>query len=95
VTQAVMYATDKGIYPTSILAIRDAGLANVSDTDPWGPPTRSPRRLPGFGAWARRRFVRLQQGPRRHGDLPQPFASNTGNGGSVGYSSVYGSWTGT
>ena len=34
------------------------------------------------------------KGASTAGVYPVPFVPNTGDGGSVGYSSVYGSWTG-
>jgi len=38
VTQAIVYAHDRGVYPTSMSVLRSAGYANVPDTDPWGKP---------------------------------------------------------
>lgn len=35
VTQAIVYATDKGVYPTSLRILRDSGYAYVPDADPW------------------------------------------------------------
>jgi prepilin-type N-terminal cleavage/methylation domain-containing protein len=95
VTQAIVYATDKGIYPTSIQAIRDAGLANVADTDPWGTAyALSPTLTGGLAPGYEDDVYVYSKGPSATGTYPNPFADNTGNGGSVGYSSVYGSWTG-
>jgi len=95
-TQAVAYAVDKNVYPTSILVIRDAGLSSVPDLDPWGnsyelSPTMTSGATPGYADDV---FV-FSKGPYGSGTFPTPFVSNTGTGGSVGYSSVYGSWTGS
>ena len=96
VNQAIVYATDKSVYPTSIKAIGDAGLTNVSDTDPWGiayvlSPTLAGGQSPGYAADV---YI-YSKGASIVGTYPVPFVTNTGIGGSVGYSSVYGSWAGT
>ena len=96
VNQAIVHATDKNVYPTNIKMIRDAGLTNVSDTDPWGvayvlSPTLAGGRSPGYADDV---YI-YSKGASVTGTYPVPFVTNTGNGGSVGYSSVYGSWTGS
>ena len=93
VTQTMVYGLDKNVYPTSIQALRNAGLTSVSDNDPWGIPFQlAPALLagnpPGGEAYI------FSKGPYGTGAYPNAFTSNTGAGGSVGYSSVYGSWTG-
>jgi prepilin-type N-terminal cleavage/methylation domain-containing protein len=96
VTQAIVYATDRNVYPSNIKMIRDAGLTNIDDTDPWGAtyvlsPTLSGGVLPGYADDV---YI-YSKGASIAGAYPVPFVSNTGPGGSVGYSSVYGSWTGS
>jgi general secretion pathway protein G len=96
VTQAIVFATDKNAYPTSIQAIRDAGLTNVSDTDPWGTPYMlSPTFAGGTSPASGEDLYIYSKGPSAGGTYPVPFVTNTGLGGSVGYSSIYGSWTGS
>ena len=95
VAQSVVYANDKNIYPTSIKLIRDTTLTNVSDNDPWGTPyqlspTLSSGMVPGYSDDV---YI-YSKGASNAGTYPSPFTINTGNGGSVGYSSVYGSWSG-
>ena len=95
VSQSVVYANDKNVYPTSIKLIRDTTLTNVSDNDPWGSPYELSQSLalgqvPGIADDV---YV-YSKGASNAGTFPSPFTVNTGNGGSVGYSSVYGSWSG-
>jgi prepilin-type N-terminal cleavage/methylation domain-containing protein len=95
VSQSVVYANDKNVYPNSIKLIRDTTLTNVSDNDPWGSPyVLSPTLLlsqpPGYNDDV---YI-YSKGASNGGTYPSPFTVNTGNGGSVGYSSVYGSWSG-
>ncbi len=95
VSQSVVYANDKYVYPNSIKVIREATLTNISDNDPWGTPYElSPSltlsQVPGTNDDV---YV-YSKGPSAAATYPMPFTANTGNGGSVGYSSVYGSWSG-
>jgi prepilin-type N-terminal cleavage/methylation domain-containing protein len=93
ITQTMVYALDKNAYPTSLQMIRSAGLASVSDNDPWGIPFQlSPNMLAGSPSGGEAYIY--SKGPYGIGIYPSAFTSNTGAGGSVGYSSVYGSWTG-
>lgn len=95
-TQAIVFATDRNVYPTSIQAIRDAGLTNVSDTDPWGVPYGlSPTFAGGLPPGYADDVYIYSKGAGAAGTYPVPFVNNTGIGGSVGYSSVYGSWAGS
>jgi prepilin-type N-terminal cleavage/methylation domain-containing protein len=94
VTQAFVYSNDKNAYPTSIKVIRDNTLTNVNDSDPWGTPYElSPSMLAGLPPGPE--VYIYSKGASASGSYPSPFVPNTGNGGSVGYSSVYGSWTGS
>jgi len=95
VAQTVVYANDKNVYPNSIKLIRDTTLTNVSDNDPWGAPyelsaTLTTSAVPGYSDDV---YI-YSKGASNAGTYPVPFTINTGNGGSVGYSSVYGSWSG-
>ena len=95
-TQAMVYALDKNRYPTSLLVIRNAGLSSVSEVDPWGnlyelSNTMTSGLAPGYSDDV---YV-FSKGPYGNGTFPSPFVPSTGTGGSVGYSTVYGSWTGS
>ncbi len=95
VTQAVVYSNDSQVYPTSIALIRNVMLTNVSDNDPWGVPYELCSTLtlglkPGYADDV---YI-YSKGASNVGAYPTPFTINTGNGGSTGYSSVYGSWSG-
>ena len=95
VSQSVVYANDKNVYPTSIKLIRDTTMTNVSDNDPWGAPYElSPSLALGMVPGNDDVYV-YSKGASNTATYPSPFAVNTGNGGSVGYSSVYGSWSGS
>ncbi len=95
-TQAMVYALDRNVYPSTIQVIRDATLTNLSDVDPWGNsyilcPTLTRALSPGYSDDV---YI-YSKGVSGAGTYPIPFVANTGPGGSVGYSSVYGSWTGS
>jgi prepilin-type N-terminal cleavage/methylation domain-containing protein len=107
-TQYIVYGNDKNVYPQNLGVLRTAGYANVPDNDPWGAPyvpfTGSPTLVPGTGqdVWV------CSQGAGATGTrCPAPNANGTtisgdvanlipdsGGGGSVGYSAMYGAWTG-
>lgn len=95
VTQAIVYGLDRTVYPASIQELRQAGLASISDSDPFGTAYQlSPALLAGESPATGGEAYVFSKGPYGTGTYPSPFTSNTGPGGSVGYSSVYGSWTG-
>jgi prepilin-type N-terminal cleavage/methylation domain-containing protein len=95
VTQAVVYSNDYQVYPTSIALIRSVTLTNVSDNDPWGVPYQlSPTLSLGLKPGYADDVYIYSKGASNAGTYPTPFTINTGNGGSAGYSSVYGSWSG-
>jgi len=95
-TQAMVFAVDRNVYPTSIQAIRDATLTNLRDVDPWGVPyVLSPALIGALSPGDSVDVYIYSKGPSATGSYPDPFVANTGPGGSVGYSSVYGAWTGT
>lgn len=94
--QAMVYAIDRNAYPTAIIVIREATLSNLSDIDPWGNAyVLSPTLLAGGAPGDSDDVYILSKGPYGTGAFPMPFVMHTGQGGSVGYSSVYGSWTGS
>ncbi len=94
-TQAIVYGNDKNAYPTTIRVMRDGGYANVGDTDPWTNSYLLSAALTGGLTPGQTDDVYVySKGASTTGVYPEPFTSTTGDGGSVGYSSVYGSWTG-
>jgi prepilin-type N-terminal cleavage/methylation domain-containing protein len=95
-TQAIVYGNDKSTYPTSIGALRSGGYANISDNDPWSIPYQlSPTLISGSKTGSSDDVYLYSKGASAAGVYPVPFTNLTGDGGSVGYSSVYGSWTGS
>lgn len=94
-TQAIVYGNDKGNYPTSLGLMRNAGQANIGDNDPWNIPYElSPSMKGGVPTGQADDVYVYSKGPSGTGVYPVPFTPNTGDAGSVGYSSVYGFWTG-
>ncbi len=95
VMQAILYGNDKHAYPTSVAVMRAAGYVNMADVDPWGLPWQL---SPGLTAGAPPRqtddvYV-FSRGATASGVFPVPFVVFTGENGSVGFSSIYGSWSG-
>jgi prepilin-type N-terminal cleavage/methylation domain-containing protein len=96
ITQAMVYALDRGVYPTSISVIRAAGYGSIDDRDPWKTPYElSPSLLGGGPPGSGDEVYVFSKGASMTGGYPAPFTADTGAGGSAGYSSVYGSWTGS
>lgn len=96
VTQAILYGNDIGVYPTSVAVMRTSGYVNMADVDPWNLPWRlSPALLSGAPARQTDDVYMYSRGARATGVYPEPFTPFTGENGSVGFSSVYGSWSGT
>ncbi len=97
-TQGIVYSNDRKQNPGTMAALRAGGYANINDTDPWGEvwvyspafaDTASPANQGEMGV--------CSTGPAGDGDCTFPM---TGPGvserdGSVGFSSVYGSWQGS
>jgi len=95
-TQAITYANDKTVFPTSIRELREGGYTNVSDNDPWGVPYQiSDALLLGASPAVSDEIYIYSKGASQAGTYPVPFVTDTGPGGSVGYSSAYGTWTGS
>ncbi len=99
-TQMVAYANDRNVYPLDVATLQAARYATVSPIDPWGHPYQlivngaAPVALPqktdnvvacSFG-WDGVNTCMVDAATGR---------PTTPIGGSVGYSSVYGSWSGS
>jgi len=95
-TQAIVYGNDRSTYPTTAAVLRVSGYTNIADADSWGTPWQlSPSLLAGIQTGSQDNVYVYSKGASATGVYPVPFLNNTGDGGSVGYSSVYGSWTGS
>ncbi len=91
---ALAYATDKGVYPASLGVLRETGYTSVGDADPWGTPFTLATLLTGGGQPAAWDDVYIySKGSSRTGSYV-PGVSRHGPGGAVGYSSIYGGFTG-
>jgi len=95
VMQAILYGNDRGNYPTSVASIRTAGYTGMVDADPWSTPWQLSPALTSGALTAQVDDVYIfSKGGDATGVYPIPFVTDTGDGGSVGYSSIYGSWSG-
>jgi type II secretory pathway pseudopilin PulG len=96
VTQAILYGNDHGVYPTSVAVLRHGGYTNIDSLDPWSSPWQfSPPLTSGAPARQLAEVYVYSKGASAAGVYPVPFVPHTGDGGSVGYSAIYGSWTGS
>ncbi len=105
-TQAIVYANDNNKYPgggtgaAAVTILRNAGYASVDSNDPWNNgwqgdnPTAvaavTTNNPPSQGD----DVVIWSKGPANNAAFPAAGVTDTGNNGSVGYSSVYGSFSG-
>ena len=99
VTQALVYSSDHGVYPTSVKVLRDAGYVNVADKDTWGRDWVLSPALTQGRAWKAGDDVYVySKGPCGTGTYePTRWGRSTGEMdtgkcGAVGYSSIYGSF---
>jgi hypothetical protein len=98
VVQAIAYANDKGVYPTRLRVLRDAGYASVLDIDSWGNPwVLSPVLIQGAKPKPDDHVWICSRGKKDTGlcgwsplEGPPPQTED----GSVGYSTIYGLWQG-
>ncbi len=102
-TQAIVYSNDRNNNPGTLSVLRVSSYANVNDNDPWGQPyllssafkdTTTPANSNEMGV--------CSTGPGGGTDnycidgFNITFqGAQPGTNGSVGYSSIYGSWQGT
>ncbi len=99
-TQSVVYGNDKNVYEGTLKVLRDSGYANVPDNDAWNRAYElsdavATSAVPGIqDVW-----VCSDGATTGDQDCPAAAASYsgapaTGVGGSVGYSTIYGGWSG-
>ncbi len=101
-TQMIVYANDKNVYPASMKVLRESGYAAVGDKDGWTndyvmgisattpPPANPPQQTDNVWTCS----------PGANNDATCTADAGTGtptnpSGGTVGYSSVYGNWSGS
>jgi general secretion pathway protein G len=98
VTMAMTYATDRSRYPTTIQVLRDTYYINLPDNDPWGVPYElAPALRNGSPPAINDDIYIFSKGASSAGTYSAPVSppGGSGSGWSVGYSSVYGLWTGS
>ena len=95
VTQAIVYASDHGAYPTSITVLREGEIVYCAcpEKDPWGndwvlSPLLTEGRKPKEGD----NVYVYSRGPKGTAVYPQPFNHYTGEEGPIGYSSADGTF---
>ncbi len=96
VTQGIVYSNDKNQNPGTMKVMRDAGYANIADTDPWSKAWVYSVSFADMTVPANQGEMAIcSKGPQATGDCSFPQVNpDTGIDGSVGYSSTYGSWQG-
>jgi len=93
VTQAIAYAKDKGVYPTSLKVLREADYLNMRDDDGWGNPyVLAPLLLKGGPPKAGDDVYVFSRGRSGFGWYFDPQDLKTGECCPIGYSSVYGAF---
>ncbi len=94
----MVYASDHGVYPTSITVLREGEIKYtvIPDKDPWGNDyVLAPVLTEGTTPTEGDNVYVYSRGSKGTGVYPQPFAHNTGEDGAIGYSSVdgrFGPW---
>ena len=104
VTQGIVYSNDKNQNPGNMAALRSAGYANIANTDPWGKNWNYSGSFADTGTPANQNEMGVcSTGPAQTptdsfcvANFNQVYtgAAQPAVDGSVGYSSIYGSWQG-
>lgn len=95
-SQAIVYSSNFNQYPGTLAGLRNSGYGNVPDNDPWGNAyVLSPALTGGAAPGTDDDVYVYSEGASGTGTFPSPFTTDTGPNGSVGYSSVYGAWSGS
>jgi prepilin-type N-terminal cleavage/methylation domain-containing protein len=97
VTQAIVYGNDKNVYPASLAVLRNNGYANVSDNDPWNTPYVAAPLMTGASIPGQTDDIYIySKGAGVAGTYSPPYTGAAlASGVEVGYSSVYGSFSGS
>jgi prepilin-type N-terminal cleavage/methylation domain-containing protein len=103
-TQAIVYANDKNQNPGTLTALRTGGYAYVPDNDPWGTPYKLSGAFQNTSTPVHSEMGVCSVGPARASGVTDAYCvdgfdrvfqgTQPGREGSVGYSSIYGSWQG-
>jgi hypothetical protein len=97
VTQAIVYSNDKNSNLGDMAMLRNAGYANIQNTDPWGTVWAYSPAFIDTNSPANQGAIEVcSQGPQGAACPGLPLTNTVPEvtDGSVGYSSVYGSWQG-
>ncbi len=103
VAQAIAFSVTNGSFPHGIAELRNTGFVSIPDRDPWNTDYQLCTILEtGAPGETQADIWVCSVGPVRVGNCPDPAQSaieipgfpSTGMNGSVGFSSVYGPWTG-
>jgi len=96
VTQAIVYSNDKNQNPGDVTTLRNAGYANITSVDPWGQGWNYSAAYADTSTPANSGEMAIcSVGPSGTGNCTFPITTtDTGPEGSVGYSSIYGSFQG-
>ncbi len=98
-TQSVVYGNDKNVYEGTLKVLRDSGYANVPDNDAWNRAYKLSDAI-GMSEVPGIQDVWVCSDGATTGDQDCPVGASysgapaTGVGGSVGYSTIYGGWSG-
>jgi general secretion pathway protein G len=96
VTQAIVFSYDKNQNPGDMKTLRDNSYATIADNDPWNTGwVYSTAFATTTQPAASGEMATCSKGPAASGACTFPVMTpDTGIDGSVGYSSIYGSWQG-
>jgi prepilin-type N-terminal cleavage/methylation domain-containing protein len=104
VTQGMAFGVANGVYPRGIAELRSSGFVSLPDQDPWNMDYQLCSALTnGASVDSQADLWACSLGPVHVGNCPDPTGSardingfpTTGMNGSVGFSSVYGPWSGS
>ncbi len=100
-TQTVVYGNDKNLYPKTVKVLRDSGYANVPDLDPWANSYEmsdavKTGAVPGVAdVWWCSPGPTTAVGPCPAATTSFSGTPDTGVDGYVGYSTIYGGYSGS
>jgi len=97
VTQGIVYSNDKNANPGTMKTLRDSAYANIGDNDPWGTVWNYSAAFADTAVPANQGAMEVcSQGPKAVACPAMPLTNTVPEvtDGTVGYSSVYGSWQG-